>query len=52
MNRISIQGYRGSFHDIVTREKFTGDSEVIERGAFYEVYEDVKSGRADLALLL
>lgn len=51
MNRISIQGYRGSFHDIVTREKFANDSEVIERGAFYEVFEDVKSGRADFGVI-
>lgn len=40
MNRISIQGYRGSFHDIVARGKFTDDSEVVERGDFYEVFEE------------
>ena len=51
MNRVSIQGYRGSFHDIVARKKFTDDSEVIERGDFYEVFEDVKSGLADFGVI-
>lgn len=51
MNKVSIQGYRGSFHDIVATEKFTGDLELIERSAFYEVFEDVKSGLADFGVV-
>ena len=51
MNRISIQGYRGSFHDIVARGKFTDDSEVVERSTFYAVFEDVKSGLVDFGVI-
>lgn len=51
MNRISIQGYRGSFHDIVAREKFADDSEVVERSTFYAVFEDVKSGLVDFGVI-
>jgi len=51
MNRISIQGYRGSFHDIVARKKFADDSEVVERSTFYAVFEDVKSGLVDFGVI-
>jgi prephenate dehydratase len=51
MNRISIQGYRGSYHYIVAREKFPGDLVLLERSAFYEVFEDVKSDLADFGII-
>lgn len=50
MGKVSILGSRGSFHDIVAREKFP-DSGLLERGEFYEVFEDVKSGRADPGII-
>jgi len=51
MNKVSIQGYRGSFHDIVAREKFAEDAEIIERGDFFGVFDDVKSGLADFGIV-
>ena len=51
MNRVSIQGYRGSFHDIVAREKFTDDAEILERGKFREVFEDVRSSSANFGVV-
>ena len=51
MNKVSIQGYRGSFHDIVAREKFADDSEIIERSDFREVFEDVRSSLADFGVV-
>lgn len=50
MSKVSILGRRGSFHDIVARKKFP-ESEVMERGEFYEVFEDVRSGRADFGII-
>lgn len=50
MGKVSILGSRGSFHDIVAREKFPG-SELLEHTEFYEVFEDVKSGRADSGII-
>lgn len=47
MTKVSIQGYRGSFHDIVARERFPGEPELLERGSFEEVFEDVSSGQAE-----
>jgi len=38
MVRISIQGARGSYHDIVAREKFPDDSEIIESDTFHQVF--------------
>jgi prephenate dehydratase len=51
MARISIQGARGSFHDIVARKKFPGDSEIIESGTFHQVFEDIRDGRADYGVV-
>ncbi|MFC2047082.1 prephenate dehydratase [Chloroflexota bacterium] len=51
MNKISIQGYRGSYHDIVAREKFPDDLVLLERSAFYEVFEDVKRNSADFGIV-
>lgn len=50
MSKVSILGHRGSFHDIVAREKFP-NAELIERGEFYEIFEDTKSGRADFGII-
>lgn len=51
MSRVSIMGSRGSFHDIVAREKFPGSPRLIERAEFYQVFEDVKDGRADFGVI-
>jgi len=51
MVKISIQGARGSFHDIVARVKFPGESEIIESPTFQQVFEDVKCGRADYGVV-
>ncbi|MFC2068763.1 prephenate dehydratase [Chloroflexota bacterium] len=51
MVKVSIQGYQGSFHDIVARRKFGGDLELIERSAFFEVFEDVKTAVADFGVV-
>jgi prephenate dehydratase len=46
MDKISIQGARGSFHDIVARTHFPGESEIIESPTYQQVFEDVKKGTA------
>ena len=51
MDRISIQGARGSFHDIVARMKFPGESEIVESGTSQQVFEDVKKGRVDYGVV-
>ena len=51
MIKVSIQGYRGSFHDIVARKKFASDAEIIERSSFFEVFEDVNGGLADRGIV-
>jgi prephenate dehydratase len=51
MVKISIQGARGSFHDIVARTKFPGESEIIESPTFQQVFEDVKKGVADYGVV-
>ncbi len=51
MYKVSIQGYRGSFHDIVARERFTDAPQIIEKGDFGGVFEDVKSGSADFGVV-
>ncbi|MES0329657.1 MAG: prephenate dehydratase domain-containing protein, partial [Dehalococcoidales bacterium] len=51
MPRISIQGARGSFHDIVARKKFPGDSEIIESNTFHQVFEDIRDGKADFGVV-
>ena len=47
MIKISIQGARGSFHDIVARKEFPDDSEIIESDTIHQVFEDVKKGLVD-----
>lgn len=44
MIKISIQGSRGSFHDIVARDRFPGDSEIVESDTYHQVFEDLKRG--------
>lgn len=51
MIKISIQGARGSFHDIVARKKFPGDSEIIESETFKQVFEDVHKGLTDYGVV-
>lgn len=51
MIKISIQGSRGSFHDIVARKKFPGDSEIIESETFKQVFEDVHKGVSDYGVV-
>jgi prephenate dehydratase len=49
--KVSIQGYRGSFHDIVAREKFGDGTDILERGDFRSVFEDVRGGEADFGVV-
>lgn len=51
MVKISIQGARGSFHDIVARKKFPGDSEIIESATSHQVFEDIRDGKADFGVV-
>lgn len=57
--KISIQGYKGSFHDVVAGKVFGAQSprnktndqiELLERSTFREVFDDVREGRADFAV--
>lgn len=49
--KVSIQGYRGSFHDIVAREKFGDSADILERSDFRSVFEDVRGGAADFGIV-
>ena len=51
MVKISIQGARGSYHDIVAREKFPEDSEIKESDSFQRVFEDVRKGIVDYGVV-
>lgn len=51
MVKISIQGARGSYHDIVARRQFPGESEIIESPTYQQVFEDVKKGVADYGVV-
>ena len=51
MVKISIQGSRGSYHDIVARQRFPGDSEIIECPTNKKVFEDVKKGVSDYGVI-
>jgi prephenate dehydratase len=51
MIKVSIQGERGSFHDIVARDRFPDDSEIIEGATFQQVFEDVKKGLVDYGVV-
>jgi len=49
--KVSIQGTRGSFHDIVARKEFPDDSEIIESDTTHQVFEDVKKGLVDFGVI-
>lgn len=51
MIKISIQGARGSFHDIVARKEFPDDSEIIESDTIHQVFEDTKKGLVDFGVI-
>ena len=51
MVKVSIQGARGSFHDIVARHQFPGESEIIESPTYQQVFEDVRKGLADYGVV-
>lgn len=47
---ISIQGVRGSFHEEIAQLLF-GDTSLLERMTFDEVFNDASSGHCDLAIV-
>jgi len=49
--KISIQGARGSFHDMVARKIFPDDSEIIESDTIHQVFDDLKKGLADYGVI-
>ena len=51
MVKISIQGARGSYHDIVARKKFPDDSEIIESNTITRVFDDLKKGLVDYGVI-
>jgi prephenate dehydratase len=51
MTKISIQGARGSYHDIVARSQFPGETEIIESSTFQQVFTDVKHGLTDYGVV-
>lgn len=49
--KISIQGESGSFHDIVARQLFGTDHTQLQRATFAEVFSDVQSKQAEIAIV-
>lgn len=49
--KISIQGNRGSYHDIVVQNLFGNQAEVLERDSFEEVFQDVTAGAAEFGVV-
>lgn len=50
--KVSIQGYEGSFHDIVAREYFAGeDIEVVPCATFARVAQSVERGEVDYGVM-
>ena len=49
--KISIQGARGSYHDIIARRQFPDDSEIVESPTYRQVFEDVKKGTTDFGVV-
>lgn len=49
--RLSIQGYKGSFHAIAAKKIFGDKPSLIYRDSFSKVFNDVISGKSDLALV-
>jgi len=48
---ISIQGSKGSFHDIVAQNIFGKDKEILERDSFLKVFLDVDGDAADVGIV-
>lgn len=48
---ISIQGESGSFHDIAAKQLFGSDHTQLQRATFAEVFKDVQTKSADLAIV-
>jgi prephenate dehydratase len=49
--KISIQGNSGSFHDIAARQLFGTDYTQLQRTTFTEVFHDVQTKQADIAIV-
>jgi len=49
--KISIQGNSGSFHDIAARQLFGTDHTQLQRATFAEVFRDVQTKQADIAIV-
>ena len=49
--RVSIQGERGSYHDLVANHIFGSNYESLYRGSFTEVFEDTYRGRSDYGII-
>lgn len=51
MMKIAIQGYEGSFHQIVAEQYFGNDIELVPCATFREVAQKVKSGKANFGVM-
>lgn len=51
MNRIAIQGYEGSFHQIVAEKYFGRDIEIVPCATFREVARKVKAGEVNYGVM-
>ncbi|KXK26479.1 MAG: P-protein [candidate division WS6 bacterium OLB20] len=50
--KVSIQGNKGSYHDVAAHECFAGvDIDELERDTFKEVFADVSEGRAEAGVI-
>ena len=49
--KVSIQGNKGSYHDIVARSVFGDGVETLERDSFEEVFRDALSGPAEFGIV-
>ena len=49
--KVSIQGERGSYHDLVANHIFGSNYESLCRGSFTEVFEDTYRGRSDYGII-
>ena len=49
--KVSIQGNRGSYHDIVARSMFGSETEALERDSFEEVFQDVVGKQAEFGVV-
>lgn len=49
--KISIQGNKGSYHDVAAHEVFPGTFSLLERDTFKEVFADVAEERAEAGII-